>query len=168
MDKSYRVSWVIEYEFRSVCQLRLEAIATHGQPLALEASAPWTTYDSAFAPKAPPTPIEIIPATSSATPPSTTIWVLPRVERPAVRAKGTVMPSANPMMASEIILGVGRKFLTAENASRMQFLIEYLEFAFGRGFGISPASMSTLVVVETHLSSAFFICGRAVREPLLA
>ena len=52
----------------------------------------------------PPTPIEIAPAISSATPPSTTIFDSPRLDKPAVRAKGTVRPSDSP-----ITLEKGRK-----------------------------------------------------------
>lgn len=46
-------------------------------------------------------PIEIAPAISSATPPRTTSFDVPRDERPAVRAKGTVRPSESPMMLSK-------------------------------------------------------------------
>lgn len=44
--------------------------------------------------------MEIEPAKSSARPPRMTILEDPREERPAVRAKGTVRPSAKPMMLS--------------------------------------------------------------------
>lgn len=42
-------------------------------------------------------PIEIAPAMSSAIPPATTNLEVPRDERPAARAKGTVKPSDSPM-----------------------------------------------------------------------
>ena len=45
----------------------------------------------------------IAPLNSSAKPPMMTSFALPREDRPAVRAKGTVSPSANPMMASWMI-----------------------------------------------------------------
>lgn len=48
----------------------------------------------------PPTPIEIAPAMSSATPPRTTMRELPIDDKPAVRAKGTVKPSERPMILS--------------------------------------------------------------------
>ena len=43
------------------------------------------------------------PLNNSASPPMMTSFELPREERPAVRAKGTVRPSAKPMMASWMI-----------------------------------------------------------------
>ncbi len=46
----------------------------------------------------PPTPMEIVPAMSSATPPSTTSFEFPKLDSPAVRAKGTVKPSDRPMI----------------------------------------------------------------------
>ena len=45
----------------------------------------------------PPTPMEMAPAMSSATPPSTTSFDSPRLESPAVNANGTVNPSDNPI-----------------------------------------------------------------------
>lgn len=42
-------------------------------------------------------PIEIAPAMSSAIPPATTNLEVPKDERPAARAKGTVKPSESPM-----------------------------------------------------------------------
>lgn len=59
----------------------------------------------------PPSPMERAPAMSSAKPPKTTTLVSPRYASPAVSAKGTVMPSEIPMMASEIIRGLTRRFL---------------------------------------------------------
>lgn len=47
-----------------------------------------------------PSPMLIMPEMSSARPPMMTRRVLPREERPAVRAKGTVSPSEKPMMMS--------------------------------------------------------------------
>ena len=64
-------------------------------------------YASLFAPMNPPNPIEMAPAINSARPPSTTRRALPRDDKPAVRAKGTVNPSERPMMASEIMRGLG-------------------------------------------------------------
>lgn len=46
------------------------------------------------------------PAMSSARPPKMTTRVLPRADRPAVRAKGTVRPSERPMVASEMTRAV--------------------------------------------------------------
>jgi len=42
--------------------------------------------------------MEMAPAMSSAMPPRTTSFELPREERPAVRANGTVSPSERPIM----------------------------------------------------------------------
>ena len=53
--------------------------------------------------------MEMAPAISSAKPPRTTSRAFPREDRPAVRAKGTVIPSERPMMASEIIRALGLK-----------------------------------------------------------
>ena len=64
------------------------------------------TYASLFAPINPPSPMEIAPAMSSASPPRTTKRVSPSDDKPAVRANGTVNPSESPMMASEIIRGL--------------------------------------------------------------
>ena len=64
------------------------------------------TYASLFAPMKPPSPIDMAPAMSSASPPKTTSLVSPRDANPAVRANGTVMPSETPMMASEIMRGL--------------------------------------------------------------
>ena len=63
------------------------------------------THASLFAPTKPPKPIDIAPAINSASPPSTTSLALPKVERPAVSAKGTVRPSDKPRIASEMSLG---------------------------------------------------------------
>lgn len=68
-------------------------------------------YASLLAPMKPPSPIESAPAMSSAKPPKTTTLVSPRYASPAVSAKGTVMPSEIPMMASEIMRGLTRRFL---------------------------------------------------------
>lgn len=59
----------------------------------------------------PPSPMERAPAMSSAKPPKTTTLVSPRYASPAVSAKGTVMPSEIPMIASEIIRALTRLFL---------------------------------------------------------
>lgn len=67
-------------------------------------------YASLLAPMKPPSPIDREPAMSSAKPPKTTTLVSPRYESPAVSAKGTVMPSEIPMMASEIMRGLTRRF----------------------------------------------------------
>lgn len=67
-------------------------------------------YASLLAPMKPPSPMERAPAMSSAKPPKTTTLVSPRYASPAVRAKGTVMPSEMPMMASEIMRGLIRRF----------------------------------------------------------
>jgi hypothetical protein len=75
-----------------------------------------TTYASLFAPRYPPSPMEIAPAMSSANPPYMTTLVFPKADRPAVRAKGTVRPSDNPIVASEI--------------TRASTLKPFLEFAF--------------------------------------
>lgn len=69
----------------------------------------WTTYASLFAPTYPPSPMEMAPAASSASPPSTTTFVFPSAERPALSAKGTVSPSERPRMASETIRGLIRE-----------------------------------------------------------
>ena len=61
------------------------------------------THSSLLAPRNPPRPIEIAPATSSASPPKMTTLVVPRLERPALRANGTVRPSESPNMASEMV-----------------------------------------------------------------
>lgn len=61
-----------------------------------------STYSSLFAPRYPPSPIDIAPAINSARLPNITILVSPRAERPAVKANGTVRPSERPMVASEI------------------------------------------------------------------
>ena len=66
------------------------------------------TYASLFAPTYPPSPIEMAPAASSASPPSTTTFVFPSADRPALRANGTVSPSERPRMASETIRGLMR------------------------------------------------------------
>lgn len=68
-------------------------------------------YASLLAPMKPPSPMERAPAMSSAKPPKTTTLVSPRYASPAVSAKGTVMPSEIPMMASEIMRGLTRRFL---------------------------------------------------------
>jgi len=49
--------------------------------------------------------MEIAPAVNSARPARTTTFVSPRVDRPALRAKGTVNPSERPIMASDTIRG---------------------------------------------------------------
>lgn len=67
-------------------------------------------YASLLAPMKPPSPMERAPAMSSAKPPKTTTLVSPRYASPAVSAKGTVMPSEIPMMASEIMRGLTRRF----------------------------------------------------------
>jgi hypothetical protein len=64
------------------------------------------TYASLFAPTNPPKPIDIAPAINSASPPNTTSLALPKAERPAVSANGTVRPSDKPRMASEMTLGL--------------------------------------------------------------
>jgi len=64
-------------------------------------------YASLLAPMKPPKPIEMAPAINSAKPPRVTSRALPNADNPAVRAKGTVNPSERPMMASEIMRGVG-------------------------------------------------------------
>lgn len=66
------------------------------------------TYASLFAPTYPPSPIEMAPAASSASPPSTTTLVFPSADRPALSAKGTVRPSERPRMASETTRGLMR------------------------------------------------------------
>lgn len=48
------------------------------------------------------------PANSSASPPRMTNLEEPRLERPAVSAKGTVRPSLNPIMASRRRIGSRR------------------------------------------------------------
>lgn len=58
----------------------------------------------------PPNPMERAPAMSSANPPKTTTLVSPRYANPAVSAKGTVIPSEIPIMASEIIRALMRPF----------------------------------------------------------
>lgn len=70
----------------------------------------WDRYASLLAPMKPPSPMERAPAMSSAKPPKTTTLVSPRYASPAVSAKGTVMPSEIPMMASEIMRGLTRRF----------------------------------------------------------
>lgn len=69
-------------------------------------------YASLLAPMKPPSPMERAPAMSSAKPPKTTTLVSPRYASPAVSAKGTVMPSEIPMMASEIMRGLTRRFFS--------------------------------------------------------
>ena len=54
----------------------------------------------------PPTPMDIVPAMSSATPPRTTIFEFPKLESPAVKAKGTVNPSDKPI----ILCGVAQSW----------------------------------------------------------
>jgi hypothetical protein len=66
------------------------------------------TYASLFAPTYPPSPIEMAPAASSASPPRTTTFVFPSAESPALRANGTVSPSERPRIASETIRGLMR------------------------------------------------------------
>ena len=61
-------------------------------------------YFSLTAPRYPPSPIEMAPAINSAKPAKITVLV-PSVDKPAVRAKGTVRPSDRPMMASDIMRG---------------------------------------------------------------
>jgi hypothetical protein len=51
----------------------------------------------------PPRPMLILPAMSSAHPPKMTTRVSLNADSPAVSANGTVSPSDNPMMASEIV-----------------------------------------------------------------
>jgi hypothetical protein len=46
--------------------------------------------------------MEMAPAINSAIPPNTTTFVSSNVDKPAVKANGTVIPSDKPMMASEI------------------------------------------------------------------
>lgn len=58
-------------------------------------------YSSLFAAKYPPKPIDIAPAVNSARPANITTRVFPKADKPAVRAKGTVNPSDNPIIASE-------------------------------------------------------------------
>lgn len=53
--------------------------------------------------------MEMAPAASSASPPSTTTFVFPSAERPALSAKGTVRPSESPRIASETIRGLIRE-----------------------------------------------------------
>lgn len=61
------------------------------------------THSSLFAPRYPPSPMEIAPAISSANPPNTTTLVSPSADNPAVRANGTVIPSDKPIMASDTV-----------------------------------------------------------------
>lgn len=49
--------------------------------------------------------MEILPANISAIPANTTIFVSPKAAKPAVKAKGTVRPSLNPSVTSEIVRG---------------------------------------------------------------
>lgn len=49
--------------------------------------------------------MEILPASISAIPANTTIFVSPKAASPAVKAKGTVRPSLNPSVTSEIVRG---------------------------------------------------------------
>lgn len=58
------------------------------------------TYTSLLAPMKPPRPIDMAPATSSASPPRITRCVVPIEARPAVKANGTVRPSLRPRIAS--------------------------------------------------------------------
>lgn len=67
------------------------------------------SYASLLAPTYPPRPMEMAPAASSARPPRTTTFVLPRADKPADRAKGTVNPSDKPRMASEMTRGLMRE-----------------------------------------------------------
>src|SRR5271156_457491 len=74
---------------------------------------------------------------SSANPPYMTTLVFPNADRPAVRAKGTVRPSDNPIVASEI--------------TRASTLKPFLEFIFSAlesvlCDSISPFSESTEAV----------------------
>jgi hypothetical protein len=46
--------------------------------------------------------MEMVPATSSDSPPYITTLVVPRADRPAVRANGTVRPSEKPIVAAEM------------------------------------------------------------------
>ena len=85
--------------------IRLSVVPS--DPAALTASDA-RTHASLLAPMKPPRPIEMAPATNSASPPKTTTCVSLKALRPADSAKGTVSPSDRPMMASEIIRGPGR------------------------------------------------------------
>jgi len=60
--------------------------------------------------------MEILPASISAIPANTTIFVSPKAARPAVKAKGTVRPSLNPSVTSEIVRGSICPFEDAEYA----------------------------------------------------
>lgn len=53
---------------------------------------------SALDARKPPIPMDMAPAIISARPPTTTILEVPKPDRPAVSAKGTVKPSDNPMI----------------------------------------------------------------------
>lgn len=79
--------------------------------------AAYDTDSSLLAPRYPPNPMEMAPAVSSAKPAKITTRVLPSVESPAVRAKGTVNPSERPMMASLITLALMLDFSISGSAS---------------------------------------------------
>jgi len=60
--------------------------------------------------------MEMLPASISAIPANTTILVSPKAARPAVKANGTVRPSLNPSVTSEIVRGSICPFLDVEYA----------------------------------------------------
>ena len=116
------------------------------------------TYASLFAPTKPPKPIDIAPAINSASPPSTTSLALPKADRPAVSAKGTVRPSDNPRMASEMILGLTLSFEASFFDARSSLLCDELVCASISLTCVSccigprvPVSVTNVVASETFL-----------------
>lgn len=87
-----------------VCSTVASYDSLHGQLVPLGKWEKRLAYPSLTAPRYPPSPIEMAPAINSAIPAKITVLV-PRVDKPAVRANGTVRPSDKPIMASEMILG---------------------------------------------------------------
>lgn len=59
-------------------------------------------YTSPFAPRYPPIPMLMVPATSSDSPPKMTTRGRPSADSPAVTANGTVSPSENPIVKLEM------------------------------------------------------------------
>ncbi|KIW31909.1 hypothetical protein, variant [Cladophialophora immunda] len=98
------------------------------------------TYLSLLAPTYPPSPIDIAPAISSASPPRITTLVSPRAVRPAVRANGTVSPSESPRIASETTRALMRKSQSGQNhlRRRCELLSERkTDAVWSRGFSWS-------------------------------
>ena len=60
-----------------------------------------------------PSPMDMAPAINSASPPYTTTLEDPNADRPAVSANGTVKPSDNPIVASEMRRFVNVLFVLA-------------------------------------------------------